>query len=251
MEHRKTLPLKIPFAVFSLLLFLVACNKEDAPDFIKTTGASKTESRNPGDFHYVFVDDRTHLRLLPDPANRVEVSAGKNLLPQILTTVRNDTLFIENKNRFNFLRNFRDSIIVTLHSDHLQGMEYRGAGSVVSLGKMTVPKFSLHCSNGSGTLSLDMNSDSLFFYFNAGPADLTLSGNTHYLYLFGAGQGFLRASACKATNAQADCRSSGDFYVNAQSELLVDIAAAGNVYYYGNPSLTVKNRGKGKLIALQ
>lgn len=233
------------------LLFACGCNKEKSPDLIKTTGAMHTVWRSPGSFHHVYVDYRTHLLIKQDSSRFLSVRAGKNLLPRIETSIRNDTLFIRNNNRFNFVRNFRDSVIVSLFVPTLRSITYKSSGAVQTIGQLRVPYFDLTCRDGSGEIKLDIRTDSLRLYFHTGPADLQLNGGTDYLYLYSAGQGFMQLKNCMAQIAQIDSRGSGDCFVHASTRLLADINGAGDVKYTGNPGIIAKGAGPGKLVPIR
>lgn len=233
------------------LFFACGCNKEKSPDLIKTTGAMHTVWRSPGSFHHVYLDYRTHLLIRQDSSRLLSVRAGKNLLPRIETSIRNDTLFIHNNNRFNFVRNFKDSVIVSLFVPTLRSITYKSSGAVQTIGQLSVASFDLTCRDGSGQINLNLQTDSLRLYFHTGPADLQLKGGTDYLYLYSAGQGFMYLQNCVAKLAQIDSRGSGDTYVSASLQLLADINGAGNVNYIGNPGIITKGAGPGKLIPIR
>lgn len=239
------------FAYLICLLFACSCNKEKSPDLIKTTGAMHTVWRSPGSFHHVYVDYRTHLLIKQDSSRFLSVRAGKNLLPRIETSIRNDTLFIRNNNRFNFVRNFRDSVIVSLFVPTLRSITYKSSGAVQTIGQLSVPYFDFICRDGSGEIKLDIRTDSLRLYFHTGPADLQLNGGVDYLYLYSAGQGFMQLQNCMTQIAQIDSRGSGDCFVYASSRLLADINGAGNVNYVGNPGIIAKGAGPGRLVPIR
>jgi hypothetical protein len=248
MENSTTLTMRKLFACLLFPFFFLSCNKENSPDLFKTTGVMQTVWRSPGKFHHVYLDYRTHLLIKQDSAQEISVRAGKNLLPRIETSIRNDTLFIHNNNRFNFVRNFRDSVIVSLFVPTLRSITYKSSGSVQTIGQLNMPSFDLTCRDGSGQINLNLHTDSLSLYFHTGPADMRLDGSTDYLYLYSAGQGFIQLQNCVANLAQVDSRGSGDCFVHASTRLLADINGAGNVNYVGNPGILVKGAGPGRLI---
>lgn len=247
MENRKTF--SIVFYLLGIVVFFSSCNKPDAKDIIKTTGKIITEKRYLNNLVAVKLFDRIHLVLVQDSLNFILVKAGKNLLPKIKTEISNDTLTIDNLNKFNFLRNFKDSIITELHLKNLNYLRYESAGNIWTQNKFKLSKFSLDSWNGSGMVDLDMSCNEISFAFHTGPGDLNLKGEGSDLYLYCAGQGFLNTEKFDSKRVQINSIGSGGITVRAEEQLLVDIGGEGNVYYYGNPPVVKKkNFGKGDLV---
>jgi hypothetical protein len=243
MENRKT------FSLIFLSIILISCNKPNVWDCSKTTGKIISEKRELNNFYAVKLYKRIHLRLIQDSLNFLEVKAGKNLLPKISTEISNDTLVIDNFNNCNFMRNFTDSIIVYLHFSDLNYLRYESSGDVISIGKISVKKFSSDTWNGSGKIELDLNCNDVSFAYHTGPGDLFLKGSGEKIYLYCAGQGYLNAESFSAQKAQINSIGSGGIKINSTRELLGDMGGEANVEYFGNPDIVaINNFGKGKLI---
>ena len=102
--------------VFILFLFLVSsCNKENAPDIIKSTGKETSQVRNLDAFKKIVVLDEFDIELVYDSVNKVEITFGKNLIDNVLSEVNNGILTFENGNKFNWVRKLGQRIKVKLH----------------------------------------------------------------------------------------------------------------------------------------
>ena len=243
MENRKT------FALIFLLVIFVSCNKPNSWDCSKTSGKIISEKRSLSNFYAIKLYKRIHLRLIQDSLNFLEVKSGKNLLPKISTEINNDTLVIDNQNKCNFMRNFTDSIIVELHFTNINYLRYESSGDVISIGKISVKKFSSDTWNGSGKIDLDLICNDVSFAFHTGPGDLVLKGSGKKIYLYCAGQGYLNAENFVSNEAQINSIGSGGIKIYSTKSLSGDMGGEANVEYFGNPdSVAINNFGKGKLI---
>jgi hypothetical protein len=228
---------------------MFSCNKPNVWDCSKTTGKIVSEKRELNNFYAVKLYKRIHLLLIQDSMDYIDIKAGKNLLPKITTEIQNDTLIITNNNKCNFVRNFTDSILVELHFTNVSYLRYESSGNVSSKGKIVLSKFNSDTWNGSGKIDLDLICDDVSFAYHTGPADLILRGKGERIYLYCAGQGYLKTQNFSAKKAQINSIGSGGILVNSAQELIGDMGGEANVEYYGNPSVVaINNFGKGKLI---
>jgi hypothetical protein len=79
-------------------------------------------------------------------------------------------------------------------------------------------------------------------------ADITLHGKSSLMGCWHAGEGFLHCEDLQAGFVWTHSMSSGDEYLNVQSNLWATIDWEGNIFYSGNPSIAIDGKGKGKLI---
>jgi len=83
---------------------------------------------------------------------------------------------------------------------------------------------------------------------HTGPADFTFYGSSKKTYLYTIGNGWFHFENFESDEVHVNTSGTGDVIVNAKSNLLVELYAIGNVYYYGNPTLTITNHtGSGEV----
>jgi hypothetical protein len=176
----------------------------------------------------------------------VKVEADDNLLPQLTTEVRDDTLVIKNNtndwsarvdpsksvkititvkdlNKINF--SSAGSLLVDgLKSDDLQ-MVLSGAGEVV-LREMEVHNFVVTLS-GAGNIKADGAADDL---------KLTISG-------FGGFEG----KNLESLTADVRISGAGNATVNVQEDLKAHVSGAGSIDYYGSPTVAKTVTGAGSV----
>ncbi|MFA6923007.1 MAG: head GIN domain-containing protein [Bacteroidales bacterium] len=236
--------------LFILTLFL-SCKKENRCDCFTGTGSIVKESREINNFYFVKVYDNINLILTQDTVNKIEVEAGKNLLPNIKTEINNNTLSISNNNKCNWVRSFKKQINVYLSVKNLYYLGCRTSGNIISTNTIITPDtFSIEGRNSSCSIKLTINTKKSFIRMHTGAQDVTINGIVDKNYMYAAGNAFIDCRNLIANNTEINHRCSGDFFAYGKNSLGGDFTGNGNLYYYGNPFLiNIKHpNGKGKLI---
>jgi hypothetical protein len=258
MENLVTLIKKeLSFGVNRLILVVflcnfiafISCNKPSSPDVVKTTGSLISIQRNLTNFTELDLYDNVHIDLFKDTSNFAVIKAGKNLIPKILTSIKDSILTIENSNTFNFLRNYKDSIIIQLHTTSLNHIKYYGSGYIKSKNTIAQKLFALESWYGSGRIQLDLNTEVSSFGFHTGFCDLKVTGKSIENRLYGTEQGKIDCKDLITEKTFCHNRGIANWFVNATSELGVELYGDGNVYFTGTPKVVYsKFTAKGKLI---
>lgn len=113
-----------------LTLSIAACNKEKDFDCFKSTGPVKTETRTLAPFTKIYLQDDINLVFEDSDIQKVEVVAGKHLLPKIETRVEGDSLILENRNYCNWVRSFKKEIKVKIYGNPGIKLYNNGYGKV-------------------------------------------------------------------------------------------------------------------------
>ena len=83
-----------------LTMILIACGKENSFDLFKSTGPIVREQRTvDGTFEKISLNNNINLVLTQGNLTTIEVEAGNNLLAEIKTEIKNNTLTIKNLNK--------------------------------------------------------------------------------------------------------------------------------------------------------
>ena len=115
------------YIFFILSIIVTACNKPNAPDFIKSTGEQTTETRFINSFSSIDLNGKITLYLISGNENKIEIKAGKNLIPKITTQVNQSVLTIDNNNTFNWVRSYKkDEISVYVYFTNLEKLIIKG-----------------------------------------------------------------------------------------------------------------------------
>ena len=240
---------------FTYLLFLVttlflACEKH--ADCVKGTGKVITEERVIDDFRKVLVLGFFELNLVQDTINKLTVKGSENALDFVTSNVHTDTLIIKDGSPCRWSRDY-EIMELSLHFKELVHLITDYPVNVFSADTLKLNKFTFWSIGeiGDANLILDCQTfdfytshNTLGHYYFSGRSDFTTI-NIHY------------GTAVFANNfisreANLFNRSVGDIYIRVTDKLRATLESPGNIYYYGNPEITLEsNTGKGELISIQ
>ncbi|HEY0977919.1 MAG TPA: head GIN domain-containing protein [Flavobacteriales bacterium] len=240
MELKRLLP-------FTFVL-LWSCQKDQWDDCITSTGPMRTEVRSVGFFDRIDLNDRVDL-VLEQGDGSIRVEAGRNLLGQVVTEVRDGVLYVSNENRCNWVRSFKPRITVHVPAGSLHEVTLRGTGNVSGTTTIQRPVFSIQQQGGLGSVRLHMEVDTCRIGFHAGAGDVVCSGTAAYADLYLASMGRMDLRSLAAARVWAFNNGSGDILCRPEQRLDAIIRYVGDVRYTGSPAtITSDITGSGALI---
>ncbi|GIV26237.1 MAG: hypothetical protein KatS3mg027_0051 [Bacteroidia bacterium] len=231
-----------------VVLFIFSCKKENAFDCAKPTGKIITESRNTSYFHTIVTQGKIDLYLKQGNFS-IQVKAGKNIIKNIETKIENETLYLANNNKCNFIRDPQKKIEIYIQLPELKYLKHNGSGNIYSESTFIQDTLILRIES-PGDVHLNVQTH----YFGGsthGNGDLYITGITDYFYYNYNGTNYIYANDLKVQNyVYLESHSVGHAYVNLDN-IGMDAAlfSNGNIYYSGNPTyLSYKSKGKGRVI---
>lgn len=236
-------------AVCVVALGITSCKKAPIKDCFISTGSQWTETRSVPGFQQIVVNDNINVFISMGAQEQVQIEGGKNLTPNIKTSVSNGILTLNNNNICDWLRSYKKSVInVYLTMPVITSIINNGIGNIQSNDTITADSLQLQ-SISAGNMNLAVHSNHLTaFLFNSSEATLTGVSQSFECNFF-AGTGFLYADNLKTSYVYLSSSTTGDCYVNSSGELDVVLNQIGNIYYAGNPNTVhSKINGTGKLI---
>lgn len=236
------------FAAFIIWL-LPGCKKDHLFDCFKSTGNEITEERTVGEFDKIELRDNVNLNVHPG-SFRIKVTAGENLIEGITTKTENNTLFIRNENKCNWVRSFKNKFTVDVYIPSINHISCYGSGNI-NTDTIRANEFTFDSWGSSSSVNFKFNTGSAHINTSVGPADITFSGHIGVLYLYHNGLGPVHGEACQSDIIFMENKGSNDCYVYCTKWFSPKISFIGNIYYKGNPdSITYINNGRGQLIKL-
>ena len=193
--------------------------------------------------------DNVDLILVQDAAGApyADVKAGKNLLPDLQTTVEGDQLRISNTARCNWARSYDSPREVTLHVPRMTNIFLRGSGNISTAGTFEQDTVFFHLI-GAGDFTLDVKSTYLALdMYELG--DATVRGQTQEMNLTLGGSGRLMGAGMSARRCffKTNLDSDGDAQVRATDALAGTVRGNGTFYYGGSPAFVdIKLTGHGE-----
>ncbi|OFX53945.1 MAG: hypothetical protein A2046_14400 [Bacteroidetes bacterium GWA2_30_7] len=241
------------FRILLLLLFIVfflaSCRKENCFDCIKGVGKHTTEKRELSYFKIITINDPFQVYLIQDSINKIELEGGENLINSVSTEINDNELIINNFNKCNWARSYKNSIItLNIHFKKLDILYINGECDVFSKDTINSDVFRLDF-GGIGSLNIKVNSKE-FYLWQTGNGDFTISGKANYYLLGSLGSGNVYSNNLKSHFIDITSKSTADCYINTDNILNVTELGYGNIYYSGKPkSINIKTIvGNGKLI---
>jgi hypothetical protein len=243
--------ISISTVLFSYLILLTSCKKQNDCDCIKSRGAPVNENRvitTP--FSTLHTFDKIEVYYLQDTTVTtctVKVSTGKNLLSNISTEVSNGELQIKNLNKCNFVRSNND-VTVYVTAPHIFHFIQDGVGNIYT---NTIKEDSLSYNvNNSGDIHLNLNllkGTVLGRLYGVG--DVYLNGVAHYHLVNAVGECFINAQNLQTFYSYVVYKSTGEARVNVSNQLDAEMDYTGNLYYSGSATIINKTgKGSGQLI---
>lgn len=236
--------------ITGLLLFvLISCQKENRGDCFNSTGKVITTVRTLEQFTAIELNDNINLHIIQDTVNFIYIKTGNNLMKNIITEVKNNTLYIKNINKCNWIRKLNIKIDATLHCHHLNHLIYKGYGIISSGNTIKTDSLYIEFKDGAEHVNLTIDAPTTWLVIHTGPGDMTIKGKSGCTYIYQNGYGSINAGELNSTFTFMRTNSMNNCHVKASEWLTAEITYFGNVYYYGNPKkIDVIQTNKGRLI---
>jgi hypothetical protein len=242
--------MELRVAIVLCVMLLLGCQREQWDDCITSAGPMRTEERSLAAFIEIDLRDRVDLVFERRTSNTVTIEAGRNLLDQVVTEVRNGTLFIRNENRCNWVRSFKPRITVKVPIDHVAKLTLRGQGNVDCTDTIVRERFDLAQWGAVGSVRLVLDVDHVDAGLHTGVGDVKLEGRCNgQADLFSGMMAPLDASGMRSRFVSVNNSGIADVRCWATTFLAVQLNSVGDVYYKGDP-VNVESwiNGTGRLI---
>jgi|GEM_PF-1494044 len=223
------------YIILFILLFCLACNKENAPGILKTTGVQTAISRKLAPFKNIEVWDEFDIVMIQDSQFFVEITAGKNLLPQLEATVVNNTLVLKNNNKFNWVRKLGQRFSIKVHCAAIDNFEIYGAATLSNRDTLVGNRVNINHS-GTGNVNLIINCD-WFTFRCANVGNITAVGSCGILAGTVEQTAIFDGTYFTSSDAYFYHYSLANSFIQADNALGLNIYGRGNLYYLKEPKL--------------
>ena len=233
------------------VLLLSSCEKDQLDDCFTSAGPMRIEERSIGDFRKVELHDRIDLVLEERAAGTLSVEAGRNLLDQVETEVREGVLIISDRNTCNWVRSFKPRITVRIPMDRAGSFILKGTGNVSATSTVRRGEFRIEQGGGQGTARINLDVDTCVAGLHSGAGNVVYTGRAGLAFLYSASMGPIDASGLEAARVLVNNSGVTDIHCRATQELDAQIYNAGNIYYSGSPLITSQLLGSGQFIQVE
>lgn len=213
---------------------------------IKGNGNITTENRTTSDYDAVKCAGSFDYILVAGNEGQIKLEGESNLLPYVITEVKNGSLYIKTEKGKNLSPSKNQTIKITIPFKDLDQVSLSGSGDLWNTDTITSSNLEVYLS-GSGDIILDIATKNATGKVT-GSGDLTLKGSTTDLIAGVTGSGDFHGFNLQATNADVSVTGSGDVEIVCNGHLKARVTGSGDVEYKGNPkSEDSKVTGSGSI----
>ena len=232
------------FIAVTLLLFL-SVQIHAKFEKIKGNGNVITTERSIDSYDKIASSGSFDIILVSGTEGELSIEMEENLVPYLITEVKNNELKIHWKKGANI--SHRKPVKITVPIKDIYEISQSGSGSVIS--KTTLKGSDLKLSiSGSGDVELDVESTNITSYLS-GSGTINLNGKTDTFDCSVSGSGNIGSyDLTVSNNLDAKVSGSGNIKVTVNGSLNARVSGSGNVKYKGNPTTEViKVSGSGNV----
>ena len=231
------------YLLMSFALFAVSCESMDMGDCFKNTGDIIAEELAVEGITTIRLYDNIDLYIYPDTNERLILKAGSNLIDKIEASKRDTILNLRNNNSCNWVRSFSSPIEAHLYVSDLHTLFYYGSGIIESMEAIvSETTFNLNVHKGYGEIQLHVVCKHFRMHYDTGGANITLTGEADYFGLVSGTLAPIRAEEFQVRHVYVNHFGIADFWVNAQKVLDVELHSYGNIYYVGDPEISILDK---------
>nr|WP_249274291.1 head GIN domain-containing protein [Parachlamydia sp. AcF125] len=215
-------------------------------DILRGSGKVVTRSRPGSAFDHLIVKGPIDVFLTQGGEQPLIVAAEDNLIDDVLTEIKEGHLLVRLKKPFDWWEvSPAERIKVYTTTPSIASIHLKGPGDVFGKGQWQFKKLEIYI-KGSGDVRMSLAGEELMACVK-GSGDLNLDGAVKHQSVFISGSGEYKGRGLRSETAAVRIRGSGNAILSVEKELDVQISGSGHVQYRGNPALSSKVRGSGKI----
>jgi hypothetical protein len=242
---------RLAFLSAIVLFCFPGCDKDPFFNGLKKAGHKTSEERVLPSFRAITINDMFDVSLTKDTINKVILEGGENLLPSIVTKSENGLLTIKDDNTCSWARSYDNRISIKICYTSLDSIMILGQANLKSLDTICAPTIYMLSKSPIADIDVSVNCGVLHSWVYSGTGTYKLSGKANYANLYVNGMAYMYAQNLVTETTSVQSLTIGDIIVNASKSVNVNIFRSGNVYYTGNPSISIDRKSStGNVIKL-
>lgn len=236
--------LLIIVVLFAMLL--AGCNLLSNPEdrIIRPSDVNISENREVSGFDSIEFSTLGKINLIQGDQESLNISGPDNVVPLIITEVRNKTLIIRTEENISItIPSTNNPLTFTIVVKDLTGLTVSGVGDTqvdaLSTARMDVTM------SGAGIVQFNQLSAETLNLNLSGVGGMELTGEAQKTTIEISGAGGVNAPDLKTSTADITISGLGGVVIWVTDELTGEISGAGSVNYYGNPQVKTNSSGLG------
>jgi hypothetical protein len=207
------------------------------------SGKVIAETRDVSNFNSIKVDYPAQVTVSQGAKESVKIEAEDNLLPNLQTRVRGDTLEIFYKVQDDKHVNPTKPVKITIVVKELKDVDFESAGDLTLEG---IKADDLNVSvSGAGNLKVNDLVAKKFSVDLSGAGNMSAAGEADEFTLTISGFGSFNGKELHNKTASVNLSGAGSATVWVDDELDANISGLGSINYYGSPAVTKQVSGAG------
>jgi len=210
------------------------------------SGKIETETRDVQDFVAISIEYPAEVLVQQGEAESVKVEADDNLLPQLITEVRDDKLYIENNEPAWGRRvNPSKTVKITITVKDLHEIDFSSAGKL-QVENLKTDDLKMVLSGAGEVIFKGLNTRE-FESVLSGAGSITADGAADEVKLTISGFGNFDAPKLTSMTADVHISGAGSATLGVKDELTATVSGAGSVNYIGSPQVVKHISGAGSV----
>jgi hypothetical protein len=229
-----------------LLAIFAGCKK---PGCLGSAGTVTTVTRNLTSFNELVLDSKINLILTQGSQNKIEITAPKNIEPNITTIISDNTLTIMNEGNCGWMRNPDETVSVHLYFTDLRKIDYKGSGNITNTDTLKLDHLQIESFTGAGDIELTLDNIYTGTYIMLENASIKLHGKSETCFTYTNARGLADMRDFTVKKMVIEYGGLGDTYVNVTDNLDAILYYKGNIFYKGDPVVSRNiSYSSGKLL---
>ena len=229
-----------------LAMLLASCNLLSNPQvkIIRPSDVNISENRDVSGFDSIEFSTLGKVNIIQGDQESLNISGPDNVVPLIITEVRNNTLIIRTEENINITApSSQNPLTFTIVAKDLSGLTVSGVGDV-QVDAVTTPRLDVTMS-GAGMVQVNqLVADELDLNLS-GAGGMEITGEAQQTTIEISGVGGVNAPDLKTSTADINISGLGGVVIWVTDQLTGEISGSGNVSYYGDPQTSTSSTGIG------
>ncbi len=239
----------IPLLVLALLLASCSLLSNAGVTIITPSTVVISENRNVSGFSAINFSTVGKVNIIQGDTESLNISGSDNVVPQIITTVTNGTLYIKTNPGITFGPFVGENTLTfTIVVKDLTSLNNSGLGDI-QIETLSTPSMDINMS-GAGKITQNQLTTNTLNLALSGLGGIDISGQASQATINLSGAGSVNAADLQIQNANVTISGLGGATLWVTGQLTGDISGTGSISYYGNPQTNTKSSGLGSFKSL-
>ncbi len=239
--------MKVLTGLFNILVIMGSLSFSPSCSSIRQisgNGNVGSETRRVDPFTRVDCSGNFHIFLTQENVPDLRIEADKNLLPYIISDIKDGGLVIKEKDNVNLTPTRPINVYLSIKNMDALGVSH--ACRLQSQNTLRTDALELSASGAAG-MNVQLKTESLKVHLS-GRAKMNIKGTATFARYHISGSADVMANDLATDSAEAHISGSGELHMNVQERLEASISGSGKIAYKGDPEIEKSISGAGKII---